>query len=257
MESVDDRLLKYAHIENIPSDTPTVGFPLQHYNANPALRDFNMFLRFDIPGMTIDSQDLGYYVKTAKCVLLKCLLDQVAVINQYNHGLTINFDHITYTFFYYLRCMDEDLKPVFGPGVNMPICSLMDQIRQLATQLKLIEPIPGSSIPILSDLGLQALMIELEEPFNYEGHLHFDPNVLTDFLNMSLSFEADEMILFTAINEPGYIIEGMPLHKAMKHRIPISLNLYLEHKVSFAKAAELAGLNMEEFIKVIQTGNKL
>jgi hypothetical protein len=75
MESVRDRLLKYAHIENIPSDTPTVGFPLQHYNANPALRDFNMFLRFDIPGMTIDSQDLGYYVKTAKCVLLKCLLE--------------------------------------------------------------------------------------------------------------------------------------------------------------------------------------
>ena len=96
MDNVTNHMFKYPHIENLPSDTPRAGFPMEQYNANPALRDFNMFLRFDIPGMTIDSQDLGYYVKTAKCVLLKCLLDQVAVINQYNHGLTINMDNVLY-----------------------------------------------------------------------------------------------------------------------------------------------------------------
>lgn len=45
MDNVTNHMFKYPHIENLPSDTPTIGFPMEQYNANPALRDFNMFLR--------------------------------------------------------------------------------------------------------------------------------------------------------------------------------------------------------------------
>jgi hypothetical protein len=253
MLNVSKHLSKLELIDSQEVDTRGTAFPMQTFQDIPELREFNNFLRFDTEGAEKNVLDLAYNVKIAKCTLLQCILHQEAIITAHNHGSTINFDHVTYAYFYYTKYKDGDVGALFVPGYNIPICTLLEQIRNLATQLQLIKPVPGSSIPILTDLGVQALIMERDEPFIYAGHPYFDPECLYDFLKMSLSFTSDQIVLFTAINEPAYIRKGFPLFKALKHRVKIARDLYFEQKVSFEQAAKLAGMPTTDFITSIHS----
>ena len=75
---------------------------------------------------------------------------------------------------------------------------------------------------------------------------------IEDFKAFINDLTGDELLLFIYITFPEYAPESARLLDIIRRRVPLSTSLYRKGKVSLAKAAFLAGMNMESYLDYIE-----
>ena len=75
---------------------------------------------------------------------------------------------------------------------------------------------------------------------------------IEDFKAFINDLTGDELLLFIYITFPEYAPESARLLDIVRRRAPLSTSLYRKGKVSLAKAAFLAGMNMESYLDYIE-----
>jgi uncharacterized protein YwgA len=62
----------------------------------------------------------------------------------------------------------------------------------------------------------------------------------------------DELLTVIYVTYPEYTTESLVLEKALKRRKSVALNLYLRGKVTESRGAEIAGLSLEDFLRLVK-----
>lgn len=70
-----------------------------------------------------------------------------------------------------------------------------------------------------------------------------------DFLN---DLTSDELLVYTYVSFPDFTIESVKKKEVLSKRKPVATSLYKKGKVSLEKAAFLAGLPLEGFIRYLE-----
>jgi hypothetical protein len=75
---------------------------------------------------------------------------------------------------------------------------------------------------------------------------------MKSFLN---DLSEDELLGFIYFSYPNMVIESIKFEEIKRKRVEIAISLYRKRKVSLGKAALIAGLNQEDFIKKAQANS--
>lgn len=180
---------------------------------------------------------------------------------------------------YFNSLEDEEKIVLFSIGAldNTPIKSktklqkllfLVSNVFEGYKDLLVFEPHlygPYSEIldTILEDLIKMELVIKKGNGFKlsetgYELYKRLKPkdelnSVIEDFKDFLNDLSEDEILTFVYVSYPKYTSEAVKWNELKEKRIHYSVSLLEKHKVSFGKAAEIAGLNPIEFSKLLKT----
>ncbi len=75
---------------------------------------------------------------------------------------------------------------------------------------------------------------------------------IEDFKAFINDLTGDELLLFIYITFPEYTSESARLLDIARRRVPLSTSLYRKGKISLAKAAFLAGMNIESYLDYLK-----
>ncbi len=76
--------------------------------------------------------------------------------------------------------------------------------------------------------------------------------VIDDFKDFLNDLPENELLVFIYVFYPKYISESAVWDKLKIDRLKISISLLNKHKLSFSKAAEIAGLDIFDFEKILK-----
>jgi uncharacterized protein YwgA len=79
--------------------------------------------------------------------------------------------------------------------------------------------------------------------------------VVEDFKDFLNDLTDDEVLTFIYVFYPQYIAESARWNELKKNRIKIAISLLRKQKISFTKASEIAGLNINEFEDLLRKRN--
>ena len=74
--------------------------------------------------------------------------------------------------------------------------------------------------------------------------------MIRDFKNLLNNLNQDELLVLMYYTYPEFSVESTVKEKIEKVRVPCALSLYKKKKVSLQKAAYLAGIPLEKFVKL-------
>lgn len=77
-------------------------------------------------------------------------------------------------------------------------------------------------------------------------------DVIDDFKDFLNDLSEDQMLVFIYIFYPKYVEESAVWDRLKKDRVKVAMSLLKKQKVSFSKAAEIAGLNINEFENLLK-----
>lgn len=77
--------------------------------------------------------------------------------------------------------------------------------------------------------------------------------VISDFKELLNDLEYVELLGFIYISYPEFIDESIVKDEVFPRRKEIALKLYFKNKISLSKASELAGMPIEDFIKIAKS----
>lgn len=224
--------------------------------TDPELRRFLQYLRTDIPtfpGPRVEyiKHDINYLVKVSKMVLLECAL----ILENEDYDVKALIPDIGSTLFLYSRTL-PGIDEIFEPGTFRPVCSLFDYIVSFAIETKVIH-MNSDMVPRITDRGLQVLSMECHEYYPLEKDYKFHPEAVVEFLNMVLSMNPDELMLYFITDYPDLIRSSLHRHIVEKKRRSIAASVYKKEIVSLEKGAEMAGECIETFLQYIQAQSYL
>ena len=81
-------------------------------------------------------------------------------------------------------------------------------------------------------------------------------DAIDDFKKFLNDLTYDELLVFTYISFPEFTTESGIKEKIYALRKPVSVSLYRKGKISIEKAAFIAGLPLEEYIRYIEKNNE-
>jgi predicted HTH domain antitoxin len=138
----------------------------------------------------------------------------------------------------------EDYKEllVFEPHLFGPYSENLDTILEDLIKMELVIK-KGNSFK-LSEMGY-----ELYNRLKPKAELI---SVIEDFKDFLNDLSEDEILTFVYVSYPKYTSEAIKWNELKEKRIQYSISLLEKHKVSFGKAAEIAGLNTIEFGKLLK-----
>lgn len=133
----------------------------------------------------------------------------------------------------------------FEPHLLGPYSETVDYILEDLIQLGLIDK--NNNCYKLTDLGL-----EMYHQLKPKRELM---DVIEDFKGFLNDLPENELLAFIYVSYPKYISESAVWDKLKLDRLRISISLLKKHKLSFSKAAEIAGLNIIDFEKFLRNKN--
>lgn len=133
----------------------------------------------------------------------------------------------------------------FEPHLFGPYSETVDYVLDDLRKLDLIEKI-GSHYR-LSSKGIDTYnRIQNKE---IKEHMRI---VLEDFKEFLNDLTQEELLAFVYVTYPEYIEEAAMWNEIKEKRKEIAISLLRKNKISFGKAAEVSGLNQEEFQKILK-----
>ena len=76
--------------------------------------------------------------------------------------------------------------------------------------------------------------------------------LLSDMKSFINDLSEDEMLAFVYFSYPDMTIESIKYEQIKEKRVSLAISLYRKRKVSVGKAAFIAGINQEDFIRIAQ-----
>lgn len=76
--------------------------------------------------------------------------------------------------------------------------------------------------------------------------------VINDFKEFLDDLSQDELLAFVYVTYPDFVDESVKWEEIQRNRVPLAISLLKKQKVSFSKAAEIAGVPTLEFSQILQ-----
>lgn len=133
----------------------------------------------------------------------------------------------------------------FEPHLFGPYSETLDNVLESLIRLGFVESI-GSNFR-LTDLGLKAYSSLKPKPEL--------ANVIDDFKRFLNDLNDEEVLAFIYASYPKYISESVKWDELKPRRKDFAIALFRKNKVSFGKAAEIAGLKPVEFDLLLKGKN--
>ncbi len=94
----------------------------------------------------------------------------------------------------------------------------------------------------LTEFGEEALL-------QSEDKIVVENDAIEDFKELLNDLTTDEILLLVYSYKPEYTMESIVADKVSKNRVKNSISIYKKGKITLSKAAYLAGMTIEEFLK--------
>lgn len=133
----------------------------------------------------------------------------------------------------------------FEPHLFGPYSETLDNVLESLIRLGLVESI-GSNFR-LTNSGLKAYSSLKPKPEL--------ARVIDDFKRFLNDLNDEEVLAFIYASYPKYISESVKWDELKPRRKDFAISLFRKNKVSFGKAAEIAGLNPVEFDMLLKNKN--
>lgn len=133
----------------------------------------------------------------------------------------------------------------FEPHLFGPYSETLDNVLESLIRLGFVESI-GSNFR-LTDSGLEAYSSLKPKPEL--------ARVIDDFKRFLNDLNDEEVLAFIYASYPKYISESVKWDELKPRRKDFAISLFRKNKVSFGKAAEIAGLNLIEFDILLKNKN--
>jgi uncharacterized protein YwgA len=130
----------------------------------------------------------------------------------------------------------------FEPHLFGPYSETLDYILESLIKLGLVKK-EGSSF-LLTDEG-QTLVESLKPKADLLA-------VINDFKSFLNDLSDEEILAFVYSSYPQFISESIKWDELKPKRVPIALSLLNKGKISFSKAAEIAGMSTVDFDKLLK-----
>lgn len=131
----------------------------------------------------------------------------------------------------------------FEPHLFGPYSETLDNVLDSLIRLGLVEEVHGSSYR-LNDAGIRMYLSLKPKPELVR--------VIEDFKGFLNDLSNNEILAFIYVSYPQYISESIVWDELKPNRQKYAISLFKKSKVSFGKAAEIAGLSFIDFDKILK-----